>query len=78
MYVWHSFQVDSDTDKCYTRYEVIDRVERLSAGLRRFGLQKNDIICIIAPNNLDYVIAFYAVIRLGAVFQTANPSYTTG
>ena len=54
------------------------RSERLAAGLQQFGLQKGDVVGILAPNHLDYPVVFYATTLISAVLQTINPLFTTG
>ena len=47
-----------------------------AGGLRARGLGKGDVFAIMAPNLPEYAIAFHAVVRLGGVVTTINPTYT--
>ncbi|HST72304.1 MAG TPA: long-chain-fatty-acid--CoA ligase [Kocuria rosea] len=60
-----------------TSYAVLGRqVERVAEGLRRLGVQAGDRVAIVLPNCPQHVVAFYAVLRLGAVVVEHNPLYT--
>lgn len=53
-----------------------EQVERVAEGLRRLGVQAGDRVALVLPNSPQHVIAFYAVLRLGAVVVEHNPLYT--
>lgn len=53
-----------------------DRIARAAEGLRRLGVGPGDRVALIVPNSPQHVIAFYAVLRLGAVVVEHNPLYT--
>ncbi|MFJ6679279.1 long-chain-fatty-acid--CoA ligase [Microbacterium sp. NPDC091382] len=60
-----------------TTYAALaDAVERAAAGLRRLGVKKGDRVAIVLPNCPQHIVAFYAVLRLGAVVVEHNPLYT--
>lgn len=80
-YLWeyiNVYQVDGVTGKTYTYNDVITRSEKLAAGLQQLGVQKNDVVCLLAPNHIDYGIVFYATALCTAVFQAVNPLFTIG
>lgn len=52
------------------------QVERAAEGLRRLGVRRGDRVAIVLPNCPQHVVAFYAVLRLGAVVVEHNPLYT--
>jgi long-chain acyl-CoA synthetase len=52
------------------------QVDRAAEGLRRLGVQAGDRVALILPNCPQHVVAFYAVLRLGAVVVEHNPLYT--
>ncbi|MCA1726903.1 MAG: long-chain fatty acid--CoA ligase [Actinobacteria bacterium] len=56
--------------------ELMDEVERFSAVLGALGVQKGDRVGVLLPNCPQYVIAYYATVRLGAVIVGNNPLYT--
>ncbi|SCY22079.1 long-chain acyl-CoA synthetase [Microbacterium sp. LKL04] len=60
-----------------TTYAALaDAVDRAAAGLRRLGVNKGDRVAIVLPNCPQHIVAFYAVLRLGAVVVEHNPLYT--
>ncbi len=46
---------------------------RLSNGLQSIGVRNNDRITIILPNIPHFIIAYYAILRLGAIVVPINP-----
>jgi len=60
----------------YARFA--DRVSRAAEGLRRLGVGPGDSVALVMPNCPQNVIAFYAVLRLGATVVEHNPLYTSG
>ena len=59
-----------------TYRELGDRVARAAEGLRRLGVHAGDRVAILLPNCPQHLIAFYAIVRLGAVVVEHNPLYT--
>ncbi|SDP51744.1 long-chain acyl-CoA synthetase [Arthrobacter sp. ok909] len=55
-----------------------EQVNRAAEGLRRLGVRAGDRVALILPNCPQHVVAFYAVLRLGAVVVEHNPLYTPG
>lgn len=58
--------------------ELGEQVEQAAEGLRKLGVQPGDRVALILPNCPQHVVAFYAVLRLGAVVVEHNPLYTSG
>lgn len=67
---------DADTNQSYTYADVIDRIQRLAAGLKSIGLRQGDVLCALSFNTIEYPVVWYAVNMLGATFMTASPEYT--
>ncbi|SFR73634.1 long-chain acyl-CoA synthetase [Agromyces sp. CF514] len=59
-----------------TYAELGEQVERAAEGLRLLGVQKGDTVAIVLPNCPQHIVAFYAVLRLGAIVIEHNPLYT--
>ncbi|NKG20168.1 long-chain-fatty-acid--CoA ligase [Paeniglutamicibacter terrestris] len=57
--------------------ELGEQVTRAAEGLRKLGVVAGDRVALILPNCPQHVIAFYAVLRLGAVVVEHNPLYTS-
>jgi len=62
--------------KTTTYAQLGDQVERAAEGLRALGVGKGDLVAIILPNCQQHVVAFYAVLRIGAIVIEHNPLYT--
>ena len=56
--------------------ELLREVEKFSAGLASVGVKPGDRVGLILPNCPQYVIAYYATVRLGAIIVGNNPLYT--
>ena len=52
------------------------RSDALAASLAGMGIVKGDRVAIMLPNCPQYIIAAFAILRLGAVIVNINPSYT--
>jgi long-chain acyl-CoA synthetase len=59
-----------------TYRELGEQIARAAEGLRRAGVQKGDRVAVVLPNCPQHVVAFYAVLRLGAIVVEHNPLYT--
>jgi long-chain acyl-CoA synthetase len=60
-----------------TRYdELADQISRAAEGLRALGVVAGDRVALVLPNCPQHVVAFYAVLRLGATAVEHNPLYT--
>ncbi|MBN9375932.1 MAG: AMP-binding protein [Cellulomonas sp.] len=60
-----------------TYAELGEQVDRVAEGLHRLGVRAGDRVALILPNCPQHVVAFYAVLRLGAVVVEHNPLYTS-
>ncbi|MGX9347062.1 long-chain-fatty-acid--CoA ligase [Microbacterium sp. KNMS] len=56
--------------------ELGEQIERAAEGLRRLGVRRGDRVAIVLPNCPQHVVAFYALLRLGAIVVEHNPLYT--
>ena len=56
--------------------ELGEQIDRAAEGLRNLGVRKGDPIALIMPNCPQHVVAFYAILRLGAIVIEHNPLYT--
>lgn len=53
--------------------ELADQVDRAAGALARAGVRAGDRVCVVLPNCPQHVVAFYAILRLGAVVVEHNP-----
>ena len=56
--------------------ELGAQVQQVAEGLRILGVEAGDRVAIILPNCPQHVVAFYAILRLGAVVVEHNPLAT--
>ena len=56
----------------YTYYQLNERVNQLSHGLRELGICKGDKVAYLAGNSLEMLEGFYGVFQLGAVMVPLN------
>ncbi|HEY8495731.1 MAG TPA: AMP-binding protein, partial [Limnochordales bacterium] len=59
-----------------TYRDLLDQVQRVAGALAGMGVRKGDRVAIMLPNCPQCVIAYYAVLWLGAVVVMVNPLYT--
>ncbi|XP_009603383.1 putative CoA ligase CCL7 [Nicotiana tabacum] len=69
------FDADSGQTLTFSQFKTI--VSKISHGLiHQFGIKKNDVVLIFAPNSIQFPLCFFGVIALGAIATTVNPMYT--
>src|SRR5262245_58055074 len=56
--------------------EIKRRSDRFATALARLGIGQGDRVGIMLPNCPQYMIAAFAVLRLGAIVVNVNPTYT--
>ena len=56
--------------------ELGDQIARVASGLKKLGVTHGDRVALVMPNSPQHVVAFYAVLRLGAIVVEHNPLYT--
>lgn len=59
-----------------TYAQLGEQVQRAAEGLRIMGVQAGDRVALVLPNCPQHIVAFYAVLRLGAIVVEHNPLYT--
>jgi long-chain acyl-CoA synthetase len=61
-----------------TTYEQLEeQVSRLATALYQIGVRKGGRVGVMLPNSPQFVIAFFAIVRLGAIVVNINPTYTS-
>jgi long-chain acyl-CoA synthetase len=56
--------------------EMNEITDRLAAGLADLGVKKGDRVGIFMPNTPQFVMAYFAILKLGAVVVATNPLYS--
>jgi long-chain acyl-CoA synthetase len=60
-----------------TSYRELGKlISRAAGGLKKLGVKAGDRVALVMPNCPQHVVAFHAVLRLGAVVVEHNPLYT--
>lgn len=49
-------------------YQLFENIEKTAATLKRFGIQKGDVVVVSLPSIPEAVYLFYAVNKLGAIY----------
>ncbi|KAK5943745.1 hypothetical protein PMZ80_004754 [Knufia obscura] len=71
------YQDGDDPSRRYTHTEVAHLSLRFGQGLQsQFNIQKNDVIALFTPNDVDYPIVAFGALWAGAIVSPANPGYT--
>ncbi len=58
--------------RCFTYQEFDAAVNRTAAMLRLHGIEKGDVVSLLMPNSADYIIAYFACWKLGALAGPVN------
>jgi long-chain acyl-CoA synthetase len=53
-------------DRRRTHQEVAERADRIASGLRKLGVREGDSVCMLMRNDIAFIEAAYAAMRLGA------------
>ncbi|WP_088188240.1 long-chain fatty acid--CoA ligase [Desulfosporosinus sp. FKA] len=62
-------------DQKITYREFGDQVNRLAKGLFDLGVRKGERVALMGPNCPQWVVSFYALLKLGAIVVQTNPMY---
>jgi long-chain acyl-CoA synthetase len=62
-------------DERVTHAQLVDRVERLAAGLTAEGIGAGDAVALLLPNDPTFVAGYYAISALGAIVVPVNPAF---
>src|SRR3989442_630635 len=62
--------------KTLTYRDLDAAVDRFAAGLRTIGVRAGDRVSLLLPNTPHFMVAFFAVLRAGAIVVQTNPILT--
>jgi long-chain acyl-CoA synthetase len=51
------------------------QVDQMASGLAQLGFQKGQRMAIMLPNCPQYIVAYYAILKIGGVVVNVNPMY---
>jgi long-chain acyl-CoA synthetase len=57
--------------------ELRDASDRLACALERFGIKKGDRVALYLLNSPQFIIAYFAVLKCGAIVTPISPVYTS-
>jgi len=66
----------ADDDIDLTNAEFLAAVQRAAATLQRHGVSAGDVVAIMLPNTVAFVVSLFASWRLGAAVTPVNPALT--
>jgi long-chain acyl-CoA synthetase len=61
--------------KSITYRELNEYVDRVASAFAKLGIKKGDVVALMLPNSIQYVICYYATVRIGAIVSGINPTY---
>jgi long-chain acyl-CoA synthetase len=73
LYPEHEAVVFKDASLTFRELEGL--VNGFANALRGLGIGRGDRVCLFMTNRPEYVVAFYAIARVGGVSSPMNPSY---
>ncbi|MBN1527762.1 MAG: acyl--CoA ligase [Thermoleophilaceae bacterium] len=62
-------------DERVTHADLLERTERLAAGLAAQGVGRGDAVALLLPNDPSFVASYFAISGLGAVVVPVNPAF---
>ncbi len=65
-----------DGQRRFTYQRLNTYSKRLASALATLGVTKGERVGILAPNCVEFVIAFYGIIKAGAVVCTVNSGFS--
>ncbi|EFJ14448.1 hypothetical protein SELMODRAFT_234540 [Selaginella moellendorffii] len=68
--------IDAEAGRVLSYGDVDLLARRVGAGLSRLGIRKGDVVMLLLPNCIEFVLAFLGAARIGATVTTANPLCT--
>ncbi len=68
--------IDGPTGRSYTYSQLLEAARRTAGGMVANGLERGDVVAILAPNLPEYAIVFHGIALAGAAVTTINPTYT--
>ena len=64
-----------DGDHVYSYQQLEMYSNRFAAALAKLGVSKGDRVGLLAPNCVEFEIAFFGIVKVGAVVSTINSGY---
>ena len=58
-----------------TYKQLQEYVDRFATALHKLGVKKGDVVALLMGNCIQYIVAYFAAVRIGAVATGVNPTY---
>src|SRR5581483_514412 len=71
----HSAVILPDDGTTITFRQLADQVEEVARTLRSGGLVPGQVVAIVLPNGLEYLVSFLAATRARLIAAPLNPAY---
>jgi acyl-CoA synthetase (AMP-forming)/AMP-acid ligase II len=68
--------IEGETGESLSYAQLIERTERVDAGLANAGLKPGEPVAVALPNSIDFVLAWYGILLAGGWVVALNPLYT--
>ena len=65
----------TDAGPAHSFAQVNTQVNQLAHGMAAFGIRRGEHVCILLPNCLEFVLAWFALCKLGAVEVAVSDAY---
>jgi long-chain acyl-CoA synthetase len=63
-------------DRALTYGEFDARTDRVAAGLVELGVAPGDVVSVFLPNCIEFLEAWFGIVKAGGVLGPVNPAYT--
>ncbi|GBC69234.1 Long-chain-fatty-acid--CoA ligase [archaeon HR01] len=63
-------------DESYTYSSLKSEVERFATALLNLGISKGDVVALLLPNSVQFIISYYGALKAGATVAPMNPLNT--
>ncbi len=63
-------------DRAFTYGEFDARTDELAGGMAELGIAPGDVVSVFLPNCLEFLEAWWAILKAGGVLGPVNPAYT--
>lgn len=73
----HVALVDARTRKALSYGGLITRIDAFAGVLAQRGIGIGDVVGLLSPNSVAFVVAFHGILRAGATATTVNALYTS-
>ncbi|CUW39363.1 AMP-dependent synthetase and ligase [Magnetospirillum sp. XM-1] len=64
-------------DHTATYLNLANDIERFARGLYDLGVRTGDVVSVQLPNSYEFIVAYFAIARLGGVLSTVHMPYRT-